>query len=344
MDVAIASIPYALRLLGHFWLEEVKGEKIETIAALPELAETLPELDEAALTELAVEYQRLFGFNLPPYESLFIDPSAMLMAPAAQWVQDLYRQGGWQPPAGTRVGAPDHLGLELLALADWWVGKPVLARQLLTRHLALWAPAFMLTLRRLNPHPFYLRLGDLTLSLILATLPEIAIANPADLFPALPQPSIYKGSEEPPAGLEPEDEAAVAESFEPPDNEAESPRLSLRGLVRRLLSPREIGIYFTREDLARVGYKLALPGVMGERFRMLENLFEQAIQYDLLAALFEQFIQVLEETKRAYGSLAGDYPAWKLYAEAWRNRVEAAQAICGELKTIRRAADLRQHV
>jgi len=72
----------ALRLLGHFWLEEIKADDAETIAALPELAQTLPHIDSAALTDLAAEYQRLFGFNLPPYESVFIDPSVMLMAPA----------------------------------------------------------------------------------------------------------------------------------------------------------------------------------------------------------------------------------------------------------------------
>lgn len=326
MDVNDA-IPQALRLLGQFWLEEVKPEQVETIAALPELARALPVRDEAGLTDLAVEYQRLFSFNLPPYESIFIDPSAMLMAPAALRIQALYRQAGWQLPAGIRVGAPDHLGLELLAMADGLQLEPEFARQLLSRHLALWGPPFVLTLRRLRPHPFYATLAELTLELILTLLP--GMPQPDELFPALPPPPIYRGSEPPPAFEE------EAEPIEPDHGADETAELNLRALVRRLLSPREVGVYFSREDLAGIGYTLALPAVMGERYRMLDHLFQQAGQYELLPALFEQLEQRFEETQRAYGRLAADYPHWQPYAQAWQRRVTAAQALCNELKTLK---------
>src|SRR5262245_57567155 len=85
-------IATALRLLSHFWLEEVRPDDLATITALSPLAETLPNPNPATLTDLAVEYQRLFGFNLPPYESVFIDPSMMLLAPATARVQTLYQQ------------------------------------------------------------------------------------------------------------------------------------------------------------------------------------------------------------------------------------------------------------
>ena len=106
-------------ILGYFWLEEVRSDDAATIAGLPELAHALGSTDAVALTDLAVEYQRLFGSNLPPYESVFVDPTAMLMAPATSRVRALYQQAGWTPPADVRAGALDHLGLELLALADW---------------------------------------------------------------------------------------------------------------------------------------------------------------------------------------------------------------------------------
>ncbi|HBY93970.1 MAG TPA: hypothetical protein DEP84_08405, partial [Chloroflexi bacterium] len=144
----------AFRILGHFWLEEVRPDDIATIAALPELGDALPETGAAALDDLAVEYQRLFGFNLPPYESVFIDPSAMLFAPVTARVQALYRRGNWSPPADVRVGAPDHLGLELLALADGLAdGRHEFARRLHAEHLALWVPPLIQALRRLAPQP-----------------------------------------------------------------------------------------------------------------------------------------------------------------------------------------------
>ncbi|MDX1524045.1 MAG: molecular chaperone TorD family protein, partial [Anaerolineae bacterium] len=154
LEIMLDSFAPALRVLGYFWLEEVRPDDAGTIALLPDLAGTLPNYEPDTLDQLAVEYQRLFGFNLPPYESVFIDPSVMLMAPATQLVQQLYQAGGWVPPTDTRAGAPDHLGIELLALADWLdAGRTDLAEQLHLFHLAVWVPPFMLALTSLRPHP-----------------------------------------------------------------------------------------------------------------------------------------------------------------------------------------------
>ena len=99
-------IATTLRILCHFWLEEVKPGDAKTIIALPELAQTLFPVEAATFTDLAVEYQRLFGFNLPPYESVFVDPSAMLMAPATERVQNLYQSAGWSHPKTTAPVPP----------------------------------------------------------------------------------------------------------------------------------------------------------------------------------------------------------------------------------------------
>ena len=278
------SLPPALRLLARFWLEEVRPADVATISALPDLAGALPVADTAALTGLAVEYQRLFGFNLPPYESAFVDPSGMLLAPATARVEALYRQAGWLPPPA-RVGAPDHLGLELLALADWLAaGQPGPARQLHAGHLALWAPVFVLTLRRLSPPLFYAALGELTAELLLATLPDGAACS----FPVSP------------AG---EDDGDLA------------------GLVRHLLTPCQAGLYLAREDIARLSRGLDLPLAVGDRPRMLETLFRQAGEYDLLPALLDRLHHLLHEAGAAYEALATDYPAWTPCAAAWRARL-----------------------
>ena len=80
-----APVVAALHILSQFWLEEIRSDDVEIIAALPELAQTLPNFDSATLTELAVEYQRLFGFNLSPYESVFIDPEARASNSSPKW-------------------------------------------------------------------------------------------------------------------------------------------------------------------------------------------------------------------------------------------------------------------
>ena len=308
----------AYRTLGRFWLEETTAQDADMLSALPELGQTLPGLDEAHFTDLAVEYQRLFGFNLPPYESIFIDPSGMLMSPASERVVQLYQRGGWQAPPGVRTGASDHIGLELLALADWLDRKQTApARQMHTRHLALWVAPFVLTLQRLKPHPFYAALADLTLDLLLSTLPESTLPHPDDLFPNLPPPPVYRGTDDTMMMSDDNDDTSS-----PKKRDGGSP---FRPLIKQLLNPREAGLFLTRTDLARLGRTLDLPASVGDRYAMLDSLFRQAMQYELVPQLLDQIGCLFSEVDRTYHQLAIDYPDWQPYAQAWRSRLAAVK-------------------
>lgn len=322
------SLSLALRLLSHFWLEELRPDDLDTIRDIPELTESVSGADQA-LTGLAVEYQRLFGFNLPPYESVFVDPSAMLMAPATARVQKLYQQAGWSPPPGARTGGPDHLGLELLALASWLeAGRSDLAERLAVEHLALWSPVFVLTLRRIDPPPFYDTLAGLTLDLVLSLLPADPVFSNADPFPDLPPPPQYRG-----AGDEwPVDESQTEEpelQVPLPDELAQTP--NWRKIARKLVTPRTAGLFLTRQDIARLSRTLDLPGVMGERVRMLENLLRLADQYDLLPDLAEHLSRILIANHTACADLAGEFPAWTPYALAWQQRLAGSKTVLNEI-------------
>lgn len=302
------------RLLAHFWLSEPTAADLSTLTTLPPFAELFSAQAALNVTDLAVEYQRLFGFELPPYESLFLDPSAMLMAPAAQRIQTMYQQGRWTPPARYRVGGPDHVGLELLALADWLQsGQTDLARHLHVRHMALWIPVFMVTVRRLRPHPFYATLADLTLGLVLMNLPHHPAVKSDDLFPDLPPPTVYHGT----------DELVTA-------GDDDSEVVSLRQLIKRLLPPRDVGFYLTKHDIALIGQRLNLPDMSGERFRMLDTLFHLAGQYDLVPRLFEELTQFGHDIRQSYHDLTTMYPAWQPYNIAWQARLSATQTALTE--------------
>jgi hypothetical protein len=186
--------------------------------------------------------------------------------------------------------------------------------------LALWLPPFILALQQLTPHPFYATLGDLTLSLILTTLPRKPHLTAEMLFPALPPPPVYKGSAEwqPEALLS--DEATPAEA-EPLPEKSNLPRQ----LIKHLLPPREAGLFITRQHLAQISYALDLPPIMGERYRMLDTLFRQAKQYDLLPALIEYLGQIVAQADNDYQSVAAEYPAWHPYSQAWRTRLIITQ-------------------
>lgn len=304
-------IPIALRILSRFWLEEIREDDQPLLTSLPELAETLPHaIDTNTLTELAAEYQRLFGFNLPPYESLFLDPSVMLMAPATERVLALYRQVGWTPPT-TRVGAVDHLGLELLALADFEEqGRMNASRQLHQMHLALWLPVFAQSLQRLKPHPFYATLLDLTLDLVLDTLPPAGDDAAPVPLPDLPPPPVYRDSGELPPDMT--------------DN-TDRPAWTLRRVLKPFLPPRFLGTFITREDIARLAQSLSLPLSMGDRYRMLEALFRAAGQSEQLPALQAALIAFLEQSRADYLALVETYPAWRPYAQTWLNILTESQ-------------------
>jgi len=304
--------------LARLWLAEVRPGDAEAIVAVPALERVLPALDPDGVTALAVEYQRLLGFGVPPYESVFVDPSAMLLAPATARVAASYRQAGWEPPRDARAAAEDHLGLELLAwgecLAD---GRGDEAVFFLMRHLALWVPAFALSFGSLDPHPFYRALAEVTVEAVLGGLPPGALPEGSDPFPELPPPPVYLASDPP---------AERHRRHEAPDGPG------LGDIVGRLLVPREAGLYLSREDILRAGRSADLPVGLGERRQMLGALLRLAGQYEALDPLLAALDAPFAAAERYCADLAARHPAWAGYGAAWRGRLSATRALLASLR------------
>lgn len=204
----------AIRVLGRLWLSELGPEDVAPVLGLPVLGPALQGAIDArdgdvaaALVDVAAEHHRLFGIEVPPYESVFVDPSGMLGAPASQRVAERLRRVGWRASGesgtGARVASPDHIGLELLALGDLIeAGASAAADGLVRDHLALWTPPLALALRDLRPppHPLYAALGELTLDVVLRRLEEAAGGGEGrpegDPFPDLPPAPRYASSED----------------------------------------------------------------------------------------------------------------------------------------------------
>ena len=110
--------------------------------------------------------------------------------------------------------------------------------------------------------------------------------------------------------------------------------IGLRDLVKRLLPPCQVGLFLSREELARLGQRLKLPPVVGERARMLESLFKTAGQYELIPALFEGLQGVLGEAETVYQAWAVEFPAWTSYAQAWRQRLKTTHRYLEDLKQL----------
>src|SRR5918912_962215 len=111
-------------LLARLYLAEPDAGLARHLRGLPGFAELVPEDAglEAWLEDEAAEYQWLFGMNVYPYESIFVDRELMLNTEAADRVAALYRECRFeiQNPKSKiqNPGAPDYLGLELGLMAD----------------------------------------------------------------------------------------------------------------------------------------------------------------------------------------------------------------------------------
>jgi hypothetical protein len=122
--------------------------------------------------------------------------------------------------------------------------------------------------------------------------------------------------------------------LQPEEEVAGEQAIRLRDVVKRLLPPRDTGIFLTREDIARLGQSLSLPASMGDRFKMLETLFRQAGEFGLVPELLDRLRQLADQTGTGYQTLALEYPAWSVYAAAWRRRLVATRSTLDELAAV----------
>lgn len=313
-------------LLARLYLGPPDAELLERLRALPGLAEHVPASADA-LEALQVEHELIFGRNVYPYESLYVDRDLMLNTAAAERVAVLYEACGFVSDLRA-AGAPDHLGLELglmgylLALegaahaAQDGAGAAWARAQQgrgLHEHLARWAPSCVGAVLRVATHPLYRMVGELTLELVLSDVARVGAPGPAAIV--LEQRRA--------GGAPPED--------------AEEPGVGR--VVRRLLTPDEAGMFLSRADLSQIGRGLGLPAPIGERFQMLRGLFEGAGRFELVVPLLDALDGVLAEEDGRLAALVGRHPAWADGARHWRSRLAHGRALLAELRAEARAGE-----
>ncbi len=116
--------------------------------------------------DLQAEYVRLFinalgGVPAPPYASIYIQGSGILMQQGYDQALAFYRQAGLEPADTSECS--DHLSHELAfigILID--SGQDALLAEFLRDHIMQWYPPFLHRLQRAEPFPFYSLLGRVT--------------------------------------------------------------------------------------------------------------------------------------------------------------------------------------
>lgn len=288
-------------LIGRLLLAPPAAELWAEAAALPELAAVMGDGPE----ELAVAYEYLFGRNVYPYESLYRDEELMLNTAAADRVAAFYTACGYEPDPN--VGAPDHLGLELTALARLiateaaaqahgdaalrgWARRQAAA--LVRQHLAGWAPIWARAVQRIPAHPFYQTLASLVVELIGSELERLA-GEPVAMQEYIPlQPAT------------------------PHDEETD-----LNALIRYLITPVKAGFFLSRADCSALARQLGFAIPISDRFNMARTLFETAGQFEQVKALITALQDIMSNEEQELRRLIDAQAVWEPALRPWLARL-----------------------
>jgi TorA maturation chaperone TorD len=332
-------------LLARLYLDEPSADLVASLRGLPPFAEHMPPESEVDswLADIAVEEQRLFGMNVYPYESIFVDPELMLNTRATERIARLYHDCGFNS-SQARAGAPDHLGLELRLMRDLITaelraqasgdaGGERWARAQQARclhdHLAGWAPICARTIARVTTQPIYTLLATLTTELVLSDLD--AHTAPVVSPRIAPERSLSFREIRLPADDSDPDVESSARSASGEGGNAEDAG-GINAIVRQLITPAATGVLLTRADISAMGRTLHLPITIGERFQMLRSLFDAAGQFDNVPALLESLGRLFTEEDKAVAALIAAYPAWSGYGQDWRQRIAGGQSLIAGLR------------
>lgn len=296
--------------LSRLWLHGVTPDGMALVAQVPELAAALGPAP-ADFDDLAAAHQQILGFDVFPFQSIFLDDSGLLGGAETDRVLESYAAAGFNFVTADSAG--DHVGHQLAFLAflcgaeaDAWedglasIGASMRSRQanFLRGHLLRWIVPFVLAVKQ-QGHLFYASLADLTLSQVADHAANLGGSVPVDLLA----------------------EAALFVLPAPADLLADE-KTGLKDIAEYLLRPVHSGLTLSRDDLTRLGRSLDLPRGFGDRVQMLTNLMRAAVTYDLWETLIGNLREVGVDWQEAYTSVGTDFPALADFVHPWVEQVE----------------------
>jgi len=306
----------AYDLLGQLYLTGITADNLDRVQAVPELSQevALPlDADDAA-----ADHHHLFGFNVYPYQSLFLDPAGLLGGHVTERVAQTYRQLGFQP--GTGAESADHIGIELgllsflsaaeakaLESGESEVARRSRRRQLafLDEHLLRWIGPLTLAIVQ-QDHPFYSALAEVAF--------DLSQEQAADLYSEFGRPQ--NGEES---------------AWTHPDL-LEDDGTGLKEIAEYLLTPIYSGIYLSRDDIGRLARQRGVPRGFGDRQVILLNLLRSAAKYEALGEVIDGLEEMAGQWEAAYSQMMPS-PGVGAPAALWRSRAAATVVLLGQMRS-----------
>jgi TorA maturation chaperone TorD len=266
--------------------------------------------------EAAADHHHLFGFNVHPYQSYFLDPAGLLGGLVTEGVAQTYSRLGFRP--GTTGESVDHIGYELAllsflcaaeaeALAD---GRSEFGRQMgdyqlsfMAEHLLPWIGPLTLAVGQ-QGQGFYEVAARVTLDLASEHAAELAARR---------NQALENGGKMAPA----------------PDILADE-GTGLREIAEFLLTPAYSGIYLGRDDIGRLARRQSIPRGFGDRRQLLLNLFRSAANYDALGDVIGGLQAVVDKWLAGYDEMMTQRGIG-LFIIDWRTRADGTAALLGQM-------------
>ncbi|MCB0120784.1 MAG: molecular chaperone TorD family protein, partial [Caldilineaceae bacterium] len=265
----------------------------------------------------------LFGFNLFPYESMFLGDEQLLGTAIGEAVGQQYARLGYVPTQ--QAGALDHVGEELGVLAyllaaeaDAREDQRVAVvqrlqgeqRQFLEAHLLRWLAPFVIAVQR-HVDRFYAEVATITLTLVAERYQTLVGREPAS-------PAEYIG-------------ATNGWQLPAPPTLVTDPQTSLRDIAGFLTTPAYSGLYLSRYQINHLGRQLRLPRGFGSREQMMSNLLRTAAQYDAVPALVRGLRTEAVTWQEAYAAVDAAQPGLRPFTAPWLQRVQQTSAMLAEM-------------
>jgi TorA maturation chaperone TorD len=300
------------KLLGQLFTNGLTEEVVGSVREVDKLAQHLP--TSIDLEEAAADHQHIFGFNVFPYESVFLDPSGQLGGDIVTSTIRDYRQAGYD--ADSTSASPDHIGDELAFLA--FLNKagaqareqnnPAKAklmgeyqRSFLDEHTLRWMPPLVLAIQG-QRHPFYRAVATLMQETIMTHRKALG-----DL------PSVIFKLPEPPILLEDE-------------------KTGLREIADYFLTTSFSGIFLSRDDIGRLARDNSVPRGFGDRQQMLVNLLKAAATYGDVGLVLSSLQETTNSWAASYEAMANSSEPIQS-ATTWAKRVVATYGIIAQMSS-----------
>ena len=259
--------------------------------------------------ELAAAHESMFGFNVFPFASVFLEPDGRLGQDITQAVRHFALSKGIDvDPLGD---APDHICSQLRILARL-ENDPASSARCIDEILLPWLPAFVAAVE-----------GDCVdgESAFYSVLVHRLLEDIFKYRSALPDAPL--GSSVDPCSITPS----------PHELRLEDSDTSVRDIAEYLTSPACCGMFLSRAVITRTAKLSRLPHGFGGRGQMMVTVFRSAAAYDALVAFAESLQETVEKNRIIWQKMLGadSSNTAREWAENWLARLGRTEKALTEL-------------